>query len=281
MGTTSTLGKRSGPWSSAEKEYIATHCDHVSFFEIAERLRRNPDAVRKFIEKTLNKLPIGEVPINSEMKFEYLLKKSPIWKELKQQFTEQELDLFLYHWRDTIYQFNDDVLATEQLQIIDYIRLEILIHRLGKEQRNNLQELQEFETQLIEAKTQQDTARADLIQTQIGIRRQAQSGLISELTKMLNEKTKIFDKLKATREARIKYLENSKESYISFLQKILTDANLRRNLGIKMEKMRLSMKLVEKKLSEWHIFADGVADKPLLNSDTVGEDNEEGDSDGS
>ena len=53
---------------------------------------------------------------------EYDIKSRPYWKELKHQFSDEELELFLYHWKQIIAQFRKDVLATEELQIVDDLR---------------------------------------------------------------------------------------------------------------------------------------------------------------
>jgi hypothetical protein len=45
------------------------------------------------------------------------------WREIQKQFDENEQELFLYHWSRIISQFRDDVLPTEELQVIDAIKI--------------------------------------------------------------------------------------------------------------------------------------------------------------
>ena len=65
-------------------------------------------------------------------KAQYDLTFRPYWVELQQQFTDDELKLFQYHWARIISQFKDDIIPTEELQVVDLIKLELLMNRALK-----------------------------------------------------------------------------------------------------------------------------------------------------
>jgi hypothetical protein len=75
--------------------------------------------------------------------------------------------------------------------------------------------------------------------------------------------------LKATREQRVKRLEDSKQTFVSWVQNLMTNPDVRQEIGIEMEKMRLSVNKERKRLSEWHQYEDKLVDQPFLTPDSV------------
>lgn len=258
---------KSGPWSEDEKIYIAENCEHMHYEEIANKIGRNVEKVKKYIRDTLGKPVINSVEVNAE----YSIKRSPLWKDLSEQFTKDELRMFLFHWGRIISQFKDDVLPTEEMQVIDYVRLEILINRVLIQQHKNMQELMELEKELAaeKEKTIPDFSKIERCGNLISMRRMAQQQISKDHLELINKKTAILDKMKGTREARIKMLESSKETLIGWMKQIINNATYRTKLGINMEKMRLAMKTEEKRLSKLHKYSDGGKDMPLLTWQTL------------
>lgn len=252
---------KGGPFSEDEKIFISDNCGYMDFAQIAEKLGRNPASVRKFIKNTLGKPVTSSIELNAE----YSIKRSPIWKELKNQFTEDELKMFVYYWGRIVTQFQDDVLPTEEMQIVDYIRLEIMISRLLTRQHQNSLEIKEIETKLEqEREGANDPARLDMLSHQVAIRIAAQQAITKEHKELVQQKTSILDKMKGTREARIKLLESSRETFIGWIKQIITKQDLRQKLGTQMAKMRLAMKQEEEKLKQVHTYSDGLQDIPIL-----------------
>lgn len=259
--------KRSGPWAEDEKMFIADNCQYMDFAQIAEKLGRRPDTVKKYIRDVLGK------PVTSsiELSAEYSIKRSPIWNELRGQFSQDELKMFVYYWGRIINQFKDDVLPTEEMQIIDYIRIEILISRLLTQQQKNMEEILEFEKNIKEEKDSgcADMMKIQMLGDQMNMRRAAQQSISKDHKDLVQQKTSILDKMKGTREARIKMLEGSKETILGWCKQVLTDQSLRHRLGIQMEKMRLAMKAEEERLGKMHTYVDQTKDIPLLTTDNV------------
>ena len=104
---------KTGRLSRAEWHYIEENAEKMTPEEIAENLEREVEPVIKYLKrigKTVNKTQALTVQA------EYDIKSRPYWKELKLQFSEEELELFLYHWKQIVAQFRKDVLATEELE---------------------------------------------------------------------------------------------------------------------------------------------------------------------
>lgn len=261
--------QKSGRWSVDDKKFIEENCDTMHYEDIAIRLRRNRLEVRKYIEHVLNKKTDVSKKVQREhLPIEYNIKKSPVWKELKSQFNEDELKKFLFHWKRIVTQFKEDILPTEELQIVDYIRLEILMDRLSIQQQQNLIDIQNFEAQLVQQKSlpieQQNFTQIEMLQSLIGARRNAQGNMTKEHVALLQEKSKMLDKMRATRSERIKFAESAKDSFIGWTKKVIQDPNFREEMGRYMEKMRLAMKKEEDRLSQPYKYIDGTYDLPLL-----------------
>ncbi len=63
--------------------------------------------------------------------------------------------------------------------------------------------------------------------------------------------------MKATREQRVKRLEDSKQNFTSWMAYLVTNPDVASSYGLEMEKMRLAMEKEEK------IALFRIADKPL------------------
>ena len=106
------------------------------------------------------------------------------------------------------------------------------------------------------------------LETQLSFARNSIANYTNEYTKLLNEQQKISKDLKATREQRIKRIEDGKSSWIGLIR-MLEDEEIREKEGREMEIMNMSVEQQIKKLSEYHEYQDGEVDTPLLTPETV------------
>ena len=243
---------------------------------IAEHLDRDVDPVIKYLKrigKTANTVQAMTVQA------EYDIKGRPYWKELKTQFSEEELELFLYHWKQIVAQFRKDVMATEELQIIDTIKLEILMNRALREQQQTMKVINESELEVQREKNrpseEQDKEYIFSIERQIASLRAAKESLSREYKDLQGKKSGMFKDLKATREQRIAKLENNKSTISSLIEKILRDPDFFDEQGKNIEKMRISMDNELKRLGDYHKYDDGAVDRAFLTPETVMWENKE------
>ena len=260
---------RKGRFSKTEISFITENHDSLSHQEIAQKLNRDADSIKNFIKSKLGE----SLEDKKRIQALYDLKNRPYWKDLQQQFNEHELEMLLYHWGRIIGQFRDDVLPTEELQVLDAIKLEVLMNRALKNQQTNMEDIVRFEELITEEKGRpveyQDRDFIFNLERQIAVARAAQEALGRDYKDLQVKKSGMLKDLKATREQRVKRLEDSKQTFISWVQNLMTNADVRQEIGVEMEKMRLSVEKERKRLSEWHQYEDKLVDQPFLTPDSV------------
>lgn len=255
-----------GPWSAEEKQYIAEKAANMTAVEIAAHLKRNSEAVATYIKKN-HASSFTETARSAE----YDIKNSPVWRDLESQFTKDELNMFLFHWGRIISQFRDDVYPTEEMQVIDTIKLEILMNRALGQQQKCMDDIRGIEAQLLWERAQESRNVAEIanLERQIGILRAAQESLNTDFQNMLKKKNEILKEMKATRDARIKHLESNKNNVYALLKQIVENKEMRIRMGVDMEKMRLAANAEYERLSEYYVYDNGEADQPFLTPENV------------
>ena len=99
--------------------------------------------------------------------------------------------------------------------------------------------------------------------------RASQESLNKDYRELQTKKNSMLKEMKATREQRVKRLEDSKQNFNSWLSYLISNPEIVKSYGVEMEKMRLAMNQERDRLSEYHKYQDGEVDQPFLTSDTV------------
>jgi hypothetical protein len=260
---------KKGRFSKEEMEFIEANAEVLSPESIAQKLDRDPESIRDWIKKNVGFSPKQkkEAAVANE------LKEKPYYKELSTQFSSEELELFEFHFKKMWSQFKDDVFHTEEMQIIDTIKLEILMNRILKSQRDNQQEIILAERLVRDEKARdKDQRDMDLVinlERQVAIMRASQETLSKDYKDLQARKATMLKDLKGTREQRVKAIEDSKLTFASLVKKIATDPQFRNKIGVDMEKMRLAMENEKERLSEYMQYNDGQVDQPFLTPETA------------
>lgn len=260
---------KKGRISKEEERIIARLIDSLTVEDIAKQLDRDVESIDNFVKR---KFKVG---LSNEEAAAFSLEDRPYWIELRSQFTDEELDLFKYHWSRIISQFKDDVFPTEELQVVDVIKLELLMNRCLKTNKDNIVELNTF-TELVREERARDKDQRDQdyiinLERQIAALRASQESLNRDYRELQTKKAAMLREMKGTREQRIKRLEDSKQSFTSWVANLMQDPETMKRYGIEMEKMRLAMNKERERLSQLHKYEDGTIDQPLLTPDTVGD----------
>ena len=262
---------KKGRFSKDEIVYITKHHQTMSVEGMGAELDRDAESVKNFIRDKLGE----SLQEKREIQALYDLKSKPQWRDIQDQFNKHELDMFVYHWRRIVTQFRDDVLPTEELQIIDAIKLELLMNRALKDQQTNSEQIRMFEELINDEKEKpveyQDRDYTFNLERQIAVLRAAQESLNRDYKDLGMKKGAMLKDMKATREQRIKRLEDSKQTFIGWVTDLMVNPEKRHELGMEMEKMRLAMDKEREALSEWHQYEDKVIDQPFLTPDSVKE----------
>lgn len=260
---------KKGRISKDEERIISRLVDSNTPEDIAKKLDRDVESVENFIKR---KFKVG---ITNEEAAAYSLEDRPYWIELKCQFTDDELELFKYHWSRIIAQFKDDVFPTEELQVVDVIKLEILMNRCLKGNKQNIDQLNVYERMILdERQKDKDAQDKDYIinlERQAATLRASQESLNRDYRELQAKKAAMLREMKGTREQRIKRLEESKQSFTSWVASLIQHPELMKRYGIEMEKMRLAMMKEGERLSQLHQYEDGTVDQPFFTPDTIKE----------
>lgn len=258
---------KKGRLSKEEIRFISVSLDSMTVEDIAKKLDRDVESIEAFVKRKLKK----GLSVEEEVAFE--LEDRPYWKELESQFTFEELELFKYHWTRIIAQFKDDVFPTEELQVVDVIKLEILMNRCLKSNKDNISEMSVIEKLIRDEraldKDQRDQDYLMNLERQMAALRASQESLNRDYRELQTKKAAILREMKGTREQRIKRLEDSKQSFTSWVANLMQNPETMKQYGIEMEKMRMAMKKEEERLSAFHKYEDGQIDQPFLTPDTV------------
>lgn len=79
----------------------------------------------------------------------------------------------------------------------------------------------------------------------------------------------MLKEMKATREQRVKRLEDSKQNFTSWMAYLISNPDVALSYGEEMEKMRLAMEKEKERLAAYHKYTDEMVDQPFLTPDTV------------
>lgn len=267
--------RKRGQLSLDEEKFIRDNISTLSIEQIADSINRNIAPVKRYIEE--NPQLISHSSDDQHLKQKLYCKT--FWTEIKRQFDEDtgELQYFIDTWIGLIKQFREDVLPAEELQIKQFITIDILINRSMKERKRHISETEKLQ-RLVDAEyakpeDQRDIPKLANLETQLSFARNSIANYTNEYTKLLNEQQKISKDLKATREQRIKRIEDGKSSWVGLIR-MLEDEDVREKEGREMEILKIATEKAKNQLSQYHTYKDNVVDRPFLTPDTVELNNE-------
>lgn len=266
---------KKGRISKDEELYIKDNL-HLEPDSLGSKLDREPASVLDFIKR---KVARGEFKspewLNSDdhETAHYNLMTRPYWNELKQQFTDDELELFKYHWVRIISQFNNEVIPTEEVQVVDLIKMDILMNRALRGNKENLEQIRILDRLILDERQrdpdQQDQDQLFNWERQIASLKASQESLNKDYRELQSKKNSMLKDMKATREQRVKRLEDSKTNFNSWMAHLMANPDVAIEYGKEMEKMRLAMQKEKGRLSGYHKYTDNQIDQPLLTPETV------------
>lgn len=267
------MAKKRGQLSLSEEKFIRDNINTLETEEIAEQLNRSTAPIKRYIEEN-NLLASSDIEDVDLTYLKHKLRKKTFWHEVVRQFDEEsgELEYFENTWVGLVKQFREDVLPAEELQIKQFITIDILINRSMKERKRHIAETEKLQKQVDQEYTKQEEER-DIpklanLETQLSFARNSIASYTNEYTKLLSEQQKISKDLKATREQRIKRIEDGKSSWTGLIR-MLEDEEIREKEGRQMELLALSTEKRKEELTEYHEYQDGSVDMPILTPEAV------------
>ena len=271
------MAKKRGQLSLDEEKFITENINILSIEDIADTLNRNVDPIKRYIDE--NQLYSLDDKSENEILKRKLHSKT-FWSEVVRQFDDEtgELGYFEDTWVGLIKQFREDVLPAEELQIKQFITIDILINRSMKERKRHIAETEKLQKlvdkEYEKPEDQRDIPRLANLETQLNFARNSIASYTNEYTKLLNEQQKISKDLKATREQRIKRIEDGKSSWVGLIR-MLEDEAIREKEGREMEILAMATEKAKKTLHELHQYADNSVDPPILSPEALDQNDQE------
>ena len=269
--------RKRGQLSLDEEKFIRDNIELLSIDNIADQLNRNTAPIKRYI--TENNLLISDNEKSNDEFLRFKLYSKTFWPEIKRQFDSDtgELQYFEDTWISLIKQFREDVLPAEELQIKQFITIDILINRSMKERKRHITETEKLQ-KLVDKEYEKPEIERDIpklanLETQLSFARNSIANYTNEYTKLLNEQQKISKDLKATREQRIKRIEDGKSSWVGLIR-MLEDEVLREKEGREMQILSMATEKARSQLEDYHSFADNTLDKPFLIPESVAKNND-------
>ena len=106
------------------------------------------------------------------------------------------------------------------------------------------------------------------LEQQLALARSTQTTHTNEYTKLSKEYKELAKDLKATRDQRLRRIEDGKTSWIGLIR-MLEDEAVREREGNDMEILSVAADNTRQTLSDYHSYEDGKLDMPVLTPDTV------------
>lgn len=270
---------KKGRMSNEERQFILDNAGMMSPAEIATKLDRTEEVVAHTLSTVVG--TTKGTPEQMEVRKE--LRESVLWTELNKQFTKDEIAYFEERYAAIFSQFREDLMATEETQIFLLLKTEILINRNLADKQRMVHQLSQLEKMLDnfyrthpkpEMMSDADKAYAINLNEQVTAVRGAQQSKTIEFVKLEEKHAALLKELKATREQRKKGVEQSKVGFIDVVKFLMSEEN-REQSGREYELLRMAALKERERLSHDHKYADGMVDKPLLTSDTIGVEDSE------
>lgn len=265
------MPKKRGQLGLDEEKFIRDNISSLSIEQIADALNRNVDPINRYIDEQ-QLYSINDKSENEILKRK--LRSKTFWNEILRQFDEDsgELQYFEDTWVGLIKQFREDVLPAEELQIKQFITIDILINRSMKERKRHIAETEKLQ-KLVDAEyakpeDTRDIPRLANLETQLSFSRNSIASYTNEYTKLLNEQQKISKDLKATREQRIKRIEDGKSSWVGLIR-MLEDEAIREKEGREMEILSMATDKYKELFYDYHEYQDNKIDRPFLNNESI------------
>jgi Skp family chaperone for outer membrane proteins len=265
---------KGGRLSNKEIKYIEQHCEDMTLEQLTQKLVGKTEyqinkCIKKYKHLKENKF--------SEEALLLVLHSKTYWLGVADQFSKDEVILYEKYWVELFKQFNQDVEFSEEMQIDDLVKLQILMNRNLIERNNTRIESEKIEKDIRTFLRQNgeppysDPSLTMQYQNLITNSKSIQIAYISmtnEYKLLMDKKQGYLKELKATREQRIEQIRNSKADWVNLMKK-LRDEKLREKEGREVELMNLAAKKEMERLSEYHTYLDSTIDVPILNAENI------------
>jgi IS30 family transposase len=281
-------GHKVGGLSDDEKREIERLIHFNSYAEVARRLNREPATIRKYCQRNAITKDSASLRRQADIK----ARNNHHFRALKDQLDPAEYDFALQTYKNMSEQFGNDVLYTEEIQIVEYCVVTCLLNRalaremeinnLIREQREIRSDLQQKKDKVNQKKVTTEEEEADKLDLeeyymdkieQIDLRiaefQEEHRSVKKDQKDFFERKDKITKAVNGSRDQRADELSKVNQNFGDFILYLRKNENFRVSVGLEIEKMRLGVKEEYIRLTDPFLYADGEEDFPLFNSEVA------------
>ncbi len=269
--------RKRGLMSKQEIEFIKSQMAHMSVDAIAEKLKRTPMTVQSWVEKIINEPTPPTAAEQEKGSIKAELRGSQKWLRLKQEFSAEELKFFEEEYISIMRQFKGNVLHTEEAQIFDCVKLEILKSRNMVARRQAREEIDEMEMKQIEflagfldgklGMSEKDKTEAFDLENRIQVAKSREEAKTHEWDKLQQRVEKIRSALMSNRDQRIKEIEDKSDNLLGVIRQ-LQNRDVQERKSRELQLGRMAGVKEHERLGESIQYDDGTWDSPILSVDT-------------
>lgn len=249
---------------------LDNNMDSMTDEQLAALLNRTPETIERYKARKERSTKIEDSTVEG---IRADLERKYFWPELQDQLTEAELEGFMARWVALCSQFQS-VRPTDEMQMVDLIRTEIMLQRIFKRERDVVMEIDAVKKELNDLESpdinvaDREIDRIVVLRGQLNSLMMAQGTFGKDRNQLQADKSKLFRDLKSTRDQLYKQLEDNKTTFWDLLR-MLEEKEVREREGRQMELVRLAASKSFQDLSQETNFEDGTVDRPLLSPEVL------------
>lgn len=263
---------KGGAISNEDRRFILEHMNTMSVEDIAAKIGKHPAVVEKIIRSCIV-LPKAE---NNDVRWH--LKRSNYWKHLKEGFSEIELNYIEDQYVKYIEQFEGNVVATEEVQVLDLIKIEVLQQRNLTAKQKIVENLNNYSKMVEDIESANQGNFADLTEEERNLIMdlknkeqscmQAEAARTTEYLALQKEKDELSKRIMGSRDQRVQEILNNKVSFTGYIKQLLQRDKQEKESRF----IQLYNKSAEKelnKLAQPYTYADKQIDNPILSAEVI------------
>lgn len=253
---------RTGKLDLKEQTFIRANTGNLTVEEIAKNLNRRPGVIKDFIENNI------EDGIDA-IKILEVLRQTHEYSLLKEELTNKELKIFEKKYSEWIAQFKGDILFSEQNQVFNAIKLEILMSNVMRKRKETEETMDMIDDEIEDVKSDPMLGEQEKKNRITNLRKDKSelygiySAIIRQHQSQGEQYSRMLKDLDASRSNRKPKDEVKKNSIMLLLEKMADDGP-RTKLGEEAELERLSAEAEGEKYRQQIEFADGSLIQPFI-----------------
>ena len=258
-----------------DKEFIAENARKMSVDEIADTRGKRRITVYNYMEK--HGLLGEDDKRDQRIKRAILnnLHNQAFWYVIRDGYSPEEIRYFEEEWCAFTIQLDDNVTATEQMQLKQLIENQISIDRLTIREQKALGEIEQNDREMQKLQDEiwkgVDDTEVNILTSKIAALTSANSGLVSSKQSferikgdLVKAQSKIMQDLDVTRTKRVEKSDFSDRTWSKMLMEIKENPRIKKQMGAMGFVSFLAVERMRGKLTQDYTYANGDVHSPLL-----------------